>query len=142
MIQYSIHINGRPDSLCIISQPYYYMLGDNRENSHDSRMYGYVPYSSVVGCMNFVIFSLNSDKDFIHAIRLGRFFKKNKLSHARERTYILIIEIRTIIAQSELRKMEGKSNVNVVLENFSKKLLHFILKYQKLLLSLPPKTDN
>jgi len=76
LINDSIYINGQLDYLCIISQPYYYMLGDNSENSHDSRMFGFVPYSSLVGRMNFVIFSIDPDTHFFHSIRWNRFFKK------------------------------------------------------------------
>ncbi len=71
----SVFINGQPDSLCILTQPYYCMLGDNRENSHDSRAFGYVPYSSIVGRMNLVLFSINTDKGFFNKIRWNRFFK-------------------------------------------------------------------
>ena len=71
----SIFINGRHDSLCIVSQPYYYMLGDNRDQSLDSRIFGYVPYSAVVGRMNVVLFSINPDYKFIQRIRWDRFFR-------------------------------------------------------------------
>ena len=74
----SVFINGQPDSTCILSQPYYYMLGDNRKNSHDSRQFGYIPYSSVVGRMNFVFFSMNANNRFIDMIRWDRFFKTIK----------------------------------------------------------------
>jgi len=74
----SVFINRRPDSLCIVSQSYYCMIGDNRNNSHDSRMFGYVPYSAIVGRMNFVLFSINTDNIFIDFIQWDRFFKKIK----------------------------------------------------------------
>ena len=72
----TIFINGKPDSLCIVSQPYYFMLGDNRENSHDSREFGYVPYSSIVGRMSLALFSIDADKKFIDAVRWGRVLKR------------------------------------------------------------------
>jgi len=74
----SVFINGRPDSLCIVSQPYYYMLGDNSKNSHDSRAFGYIPYTSIVGRINFVLFSMNTDNMFIDFIQWDRFLKKIK----------------------------------------------------------------
>ena len=74
----TVFIDGVPDSTCVVSQSYYNMLGDNRNNSHDSRMFGYVPYSSVVGRMSFIFFSINTDKMFIDMIRWDRFFKKVK----------------------------------------------------------------
>ena len=71
----SIFINGQPDSIVELSQPYYYMLGDNRNNSADSRFFGYVPYSSVVGRLNLVFFSLNTDRRFIDIVRWDRTLK-------------------------------------------------------------------
>jgi signal peptidase I len=74
----SVFINGKPESICILSQPYYRMLGDNRKNSYDSRQFGYIPCSSVVGRMNFVFFSINTDNRFVARIRWNRFFKAIK----------------------------------------------------------------
>lgn len=72
----SIFIDGQADSTLVLSQPYYYMLGDNRNNSIDSRSFGYIPHSSVVGRMNFIIFSINTNRLFIDMIRWDRMFKK------------------------------------------------------------------
>ena len=74
----SIFIDGKPDSTLVLSQPYYYMLGDNRNNSIDSRIFGYVPLTAIVGRMNFVLFSLNTDEIFIDIVRRDRFFKRIK----------------------------------------------------------------
>ena len=75
----TVFIDGAPDSSCVVSQPYYCMLGDNRNNSCDSRVFGYVPCSSVqAGRMSFIFFSIITDKMFIDMIRWNRFFKKVK----------------------------------------------------------------
>jgi signal peptidase I len=72
----SVFIDGKADSVCIVSQPYYYMLGDNRNNSADSRVFGYIPYSSIVGRMSHILFSINTNKRLISMIRWDRFFKR------------------------------------------------------------------
>lgn len=74
----SVFINNVPDSMFVLTQSYYYMLGDNWSNSTDSRVYGYIPHSAVVGRMNRVLFSLNKDQQFISRIRWDRFLKKIK----------------------------------------------------------------
>lgn len=74
----TIFIDGQPDSIVVLSQPYYFMLGDNRKNSIDSRFFGYVPFASVVGRVNRVLFSLNTDRQFIDIVRWDRFFKRIK----------------------------------------------------------------
>ncbi|MBX2858511.1 MAG: signal peptidase I [Cellvibrionaceae bacterium] len=50
----------------------YLALGDNRDNSADSRMIGFVPRAEIVGKATHVVFSLNYDNYFLP--RSGRFF--------------------------------------------------------------------
>lgn len=57
-------------------QHFYFMEGDNKENSHDSRAYGYVPESAILGKVNYVLFSVDRDKKWNEALRTNRFFKK------------------------------------------------------------------
>jgi signal peptidase I len=55
------------------------MMGDNRHNSADSRMWGPVPEDHIVGQPLFVWLSLNPDKNlFDGGIRWNRFFKGAK----------------------------------------------------------------
>lgn len=55
---------------------YYWMMGDNRHNSADSRSWGFVPEDHVVGRPVLVWLSLNKDKSlFSGKIRFNRFFK-------------------------------------------------------------------
>ena len=72
----SVFIDRQPDSICVVSQPYYYMLGDNRENSADSRVFGYVPESAIVGRMSRVLISVNTKRSFISMVRWDRFLKR------------------------------------------------------------------
>nr|MDA3853734.1 S26 family signal peptidase [Bacteroidales bacterium] len=53
---------------------YYFMMGDNRHNTLDSRFWGFVPEDHVVGRPVFVWLSLDKDKSFPANIRFKRFF--------------------------------------------------------------------
>jgi signal peptidase I len=57
-------------------QDYYFMMGDNRHNSLDSRYWGFVPYDHVVGKAVMVLFSRDiTEKDFFKSMRWKRTFK-------------------------------------------------------------------
>lgn len=56
-------------------QNYYFMMGDNRHNSEDSRYWGFVPFDHVVGKASFIWFSSDPNKGFPGNIRWSRLFK-------------------------------------------------------------------
>ncbi|QKG58168.1 signal peptidase I [Hymenobacter sp. BRD128] len=67
-----IQQNGKPLTRYTIKQNYYFMLGDNRHNSEDSRFWGFVPEDHVVGKAVFVWLSLDPHADFWHRVRWSR----------------------------------------------------------------------
>ena len=70
----AIYINGAPASTYTFKMDYFWMMGDNRYNSADSRYWGFVPEDHVVGKASFVWLSLDKNKSFLSKIRWNRFF--------------------------------------------------------------------
>ncbi|HZK96121.1 MAG TPA: signal peptidase I, partial [Prolixibacteraceae bacterium] len=70
----TIYINGTPASTYTFKMDYYWMMGDNRYNSADSRYWGFVPEDHIVGKASFVWLSLDKNKSFLSKIRWNRFF--------------------------------------------------------------------
>lgn len=71
----TIYINGAPASSYTFKMDYYFMMGDNRHNSLDSRYWGFVPESHVVGSPSVIWFSKDQYKSFPKSIRWKRIFK-------------------------------------------------------------------
>jgi signal peptidase I len=68
-------IDGKPLKEYTFKQDYYFMMGDSRNNSLDSRYWGFVPADHIVGKPLFVWFSMDDDADLLHKIRWNRLFK-------------------------------------------------------------------
>ena len=68
-----IYIDGRKTSKYTFSLNYYWLMGDNRYNSADSRIWGFVPEDHIVGHASLVWFSKSSDPSI--GIRWDRLFK-------------------------------------------------------------------
>ena len=73
-----IFINNVPSTSYTFKMDYYWMMGDNRHNSADSRYWGFVPEDHVVGKPKFIWLSLDKELTGIRKIRLGRMFMKVK----------------------------------------------------------------
>ena len=70
-----IFINGEEAQSYTFKQDYYFMMGDNRHNSLDSRYWGFVPEDHIVGKPALIWLSIDGNKKFPHNIRWRRFFK-------------------------------------------------------------------
>lgn len=70
-----LYIDGKELSQYTFRQNYYFMMGDNRHNSLDSRYWGFVPEDHVVGKAFFIWLSIDRNADFFSKIRWSRFFK-------------------------------------------------------------------
>jgi signal peptidase I len=57
-----IFVNGKKSTSYTFKQDYYWMMGDNRQNSLDARSWGYVPFDHVVGKPVLIWFSINEGK--------------------------------------------------------------------------------
>jgi signal peptidase I len=71
----TILINGKPSTSYQFRMDYYWMMGDNRHNSADSRYWGFVPEDHVVGKPLFIWLSLITDRNGqSHGVRWSRLF--------------------------------------------------------------------
>lgn len=71
-----IRINGNPTDRYTFKKDYYWMMGDNRHKSEDSRFWGFVPDDHIVGKPIFIWFSIKGINDGIKnwSIRWDRVF--------------------------------------------------------------------
>ena len=70
-----IFINSEETRTYTFKQDYYFMMGDNRHNSLDSRYWGFVPEDHIVGKPALVWLSIDGNRKFPKNIRWRRFFK-------------------------------------------------------------------
>ena len=68
-------INGKEATSYTFKMNYYWMMGDNRHNSADSRYWGFVPEDHIVGKASFVWLSLDPNQSFLNKIRWKKMFR-------------------------------------------------------------------
>ncbi|GAA0873006.1 signal peptidase I [Gangjinia marincola] len=104
-------MNGQPITQYTFKQDYYWMMGDNRHNSADSREYGYVPYNHVVGKPVFIWMSWDSNASkLVDKIRWERLF--TTVSGSGEPVsylYYFLIALVIYIGYSSFRKRKKKT---------------------------------
>lgn len=75
-----IVINGKVADSYTFNMDYYFMMGDNRHNSQDSRFWGFVPENHIVGKAVFIWMSWDSNGSFLNKIRWNRLFNRIRSS--------------------------------------------------------------
>ncbi len=71
-----IYINGKVETSYTFKMDYYWMQGDNRDNSLDSRYWGFVPEDHIVGTPAIILISFDKDHSLFNGgIRWNRIFK-------------------------------------------------------------------
>ncbi len=78
VVEDEIFIQGEVATSYTFKMNYYWMMGDNRHNSADSRFWGFVPEDHVVGRAAVIFLSLDAAKSFPANIRWNRLFKSVK----------------------------------------------------------------
>lgn len=71
----SLYIDGQKVDSYTFKQNYYFMMGDNRHDSLDSRYWGFVPEDHIVGKAWFLWLSLDQHESLFNKIRWSRIFK-------------------------------------------------------------------
>ncbi len=70
-----ILINSKKTDTYTFKLNYYWMMGDNRHDSDDSRFWGFVPEDHIVGKALFIWMSWDDNAPFFSKIRWGRLFR-------------------------------------------------------------------
>ncbi len=89
-----IFINGKESNSYTFKMNYYWMMGDNRHNSADSRFWGFVPQDHIVGKAVFIWLSLKENTTIGNKFRWNRFFtfvKPEGLSRSYFLPFVIVV---------------------------------------------------
>jgi signal peptidase I len=78
VIEGQIYINDKIATTYTFAMDYYWMMGDNRHNSADSRFWGFVPANHIVGKALFVWMSWDKNAKGLKKVRWNRLFRSVK----------------------------------------------------------------
>ncbi len=107
-----IFINGKETDSYTFKMNYYFMMGDNRHNSEDSRFWGFVPEDHVVGKASFIWMSLKSHVPFKQKFRWGRFFtfiNPDGISRSYFIYFLVVVVLAIGYSSFKSKKKESKS---------------------------------
>ncbi|WP_300978690.1 signal peptidase I [Flavobacterium sp.] len=103
-----IFIDNRHATSYTFKQDYYWMMGDNRDNSIDARFWGFVPFDHVIGKPIFIWLCWNTDGKGINKIRWNRMFT-TVAGEGEPRSYLIYFVITVIIYLVYNKYMKGKN---------------------------------
>jgi signal peptidase I len=78
VVEGEIYINDKTATTYTFSMDYYWMMGDNRHNSADSRFWGFVPENHIVGKALFQWMSWDTNAKGLKKVRWNRLFRRVK----------------------------------------------------------------
>ncbi len=70
-----ILINGKESKYYQFKMDYYWVMGDNRPHSFDSRFWGFVPDNHIIGKVEYILYSKNKNSKSLLNYKNNRFFK-------------------------------------------------------------------
>lgn len=75
----ALYRGGRKIERYRFTQPYYWVLCDNRTAATDSRVFGVLPHSHVIGRCGIILFSIDASQTGVSSWRINRFFQYRRL---------------------------------------------------------------
>lgn len=105
-----IFIDGQKANTYTFAQDYYWMMGDNRHNSEDSRFWGFVPADHIVGKPVMIWMSLDGNASGFNKIRWDRLFTtvNGQGQPTSYRYYVLAIVVLWFVGSFFFKKKKSK----------------------------------